>query len=80
MIYDYKTDTLYSSHNPFSSKTGVPAAVWLSVLQPLRHGGWNLLHSEVIGRQASVVDVENQAGIVSGGIEHLQQVDKRKRW
>lgn len=40
--------------------------------------GWALLHSEVISCQASVVDVEDQAGIVDGGIKHLQQVCKRR--
>jgi len=33
----------------------------------------NLLDPEVVGRQASVVDVENQAGVVGGGVEHLGQ-------
>lgn len=32
-----------------------------------------LLHSEVVGRQPSVVDVEDQAGVVGGGVEHLDR-------
>lgn len=39
-----------------------------------------LLHSEVVSCQTSVVDVENQAGVVNGGVEHLRHVYKRKSW
>lgn len=31
----------------------------------------DLLHSEVIGSQAGVVNLEHQAGIVTSGVEHL---------
>lgn len=58
-------------------KLGVVIAVWLSVLQLQRYNGRALLHSEVISCQASVVDVENQAGIVRGGIKHLQCLQKK---
>ena len=74
MIYDYKTDhdAKYSSYNPSAhSDTG-------RVRSRLLQRFTALLHSEVIGRQASVVDVENQAGIVGGGIKHLERVDKTK--
>lgn len=67
-------DTKYSSYIPFSGLTGRARshrAVFYNV-------GRDLLHSEVIGRQASVVDVENQAGIVSGGIEHLGKKGKQR--
>lgn len=37
------------------------------------HCSYNLLNSEVISRQASIVDVEDQTGIVNGGIKHLEQ-------
>lgn len=59
-------------------RQGVPTTVWLSVLQAQWCCGRALLHSEVIGCQASIVDVENQAGIISCGIKHLEQVYKRK--
>lgn len=56
---------------------GVPAAVRFSILQSQWYYGRYLLYSEVIGRQASVVNVENQAGIVGGGVKHLEQVKKK---
>lgn len=60
-------------------KQGEPTTVWFSILQSQRYNRRALLHSEVIGCQTSIVDVENQAGIVGGGIKHLEQVHKRKR-
>lgn len=59
---------------------GVPAAVRFSILQSQWYYGRYLLHSEVIGRQASVVNVENQAGIVGGGVKHLEQVKKKIKY
>lgn len=75
MIHDWETSDhvitfLYC--NPFDSKTGCVCsclAQYFTVLVVL-------LHSEVIGCQASVVDVENQAGVVNGGIKHLEEVDE----
>ena len=65
-------NTKHPSYIPFSGLTG-RARSCRAVFYNL---GRDLLHSEVIGRQASVVDVENQAGIVSGGIEHLGEKKK----
>lgn len=59
-------------------KQGVPAAVLLRVLQFQWCSLWALLHSEVVGCQTSVVNVENQAGIVDGGIKHLQRGLQKK--
>lgn len=61
-------DTKYSLYIPFplTGRAQSHRAMFYNV-------GRDLLHSEVIGCQASIVDVENQAGIVSGGIEHLGQ-------
>lgn len=41
------------------------------VLQPRRNTGLLLLHSEVIGRQAGIVDLQGETGVVHGGIKHL---------
>lgn len=55
--------------NPLSTKTGrvcICLAKYFTVSAAL-------LHSEVISCQASVVDVENQAGVVNGSIKHLEK-------
>lgn len=52
-------------------KQGVSANVWLAVF--LRPQQSVLLHSEVIGGQASVVDVQDKASVISGRIEYLKE-------
>lgn len=37
-------------------------------------GGACLLHSEVVGSKAGIVDVEDQAGVVGSGVKHLERV------
>lgn len=43
--------------------------LFCSCIKP--NGGRVLLHSEVVSSQTSIVDVENQASVISGGIKHL---------
>lgn len=37
-------------------------------------GGACLLHSKVVGSKAGIVNVEDQAGVVGGGVKHLKRV------
>lgn len=60
-------------------KQGVSTAVVPAVSQCQRCCRWDLLYFEIICCQASIVDAKNQAGIVSSGIKHLEQVYKTKR-
>lgn len=65
---------------PAVKKRVCPQLSGLGILQCPWYWGWDLLHSEVVSCQASIVDVENQAGIVSCGIKHLDEVYKRTRY
>lgn len=42
-------------------------------------GGTCLLHSEVVGSKAGIVDVEDQPGVVGGGVKHLERVSHTQR-
>lgn len=68
----------YSNANSRLPPSGCACSGLAGVLQCKHHSGRGLLHSEVIGGQTSVVDVQNQAGVVGCGIEHLEQVNERK--
>ena len=70
MIYDYTTITCLFT----LCKTGCAYSclTWCFTDSAVRF----LLYSEVIGCEASIVNVENQASIVGSGIKHLEQEQK----
>lgn len=69
-------DRIYSACSPFCSKAGRRPQLSGSVLYGLVRRV--LLDSEVIGSQASVVDVQDQPGIVDGGVENLERIEGKR--